>query len=148
MPGDVICQESIRIPDTGASLDAHSVDLLVIQGLRPVVQVTYSLRHRSSAMAIDAGIEHPPIVDLSNYEERKEEITAQLMHAATTSGMYHTSLADCASTDAAAANALRVSKVNLGRTDWLALDGAHRLHSQTNPLTKKRWQSLSPSRLQ
>ncbi|CAK0783804.1 hypothetical protein CVIRNUC_007004 [Coccomyxa viridis] len=40
-------------------------------------------------MAIDAGIEHPPIVDLSNYEERKEEITAQLMHAATTSGFFY-----------------------------------------------------------
>ena len=33
-----------------------------------------------------APLAHPPIVDLSNYEERKEEITQQLMHAATTSG--------------------------------------------------------------
>jgi len=31
---------------------------------------------------------HPPVVDLSDYEERKEEITQQLMHAATTSGDY------------------------------------------------------------
>ena len=90
MPGDVICQESIRILDTGALLNAHSVDLLVIQGLQPGIQVTSRLRHRSRTMAIDAGIEHPPIVDLSNYEERKEEITAQLMHAATTSGVCST----------------------------------------------------------
>ena len=88
MPGDVICRESIRILDTGASLNAHSIALLVIQGLQPVFQVTSCLRHRSSTMATDAGIEHPPIVDLSDYEERKEEITLQLMHAATTSGKY------------------------------------------------------------
>ena len=30
--------------------------------------------------------EHPPIVDLAKYEERKEEITQQLMDAATKSG--------------------------------------------------------------
>ena len=29
---------------------------------------------------------HPPVVDLSNFEERKEEITQQLMDAATNSG--------------------------------------------------------------
>ena len=86
MPGDVICHESIRILDAGASLDAQSIALLVIQGLHPAIQVTSRLRHRSSTMATNAGIEHPPIVDLSDYEERKEEITAQLMHAATTSG--------------------------------------------------------------
>lgn len=29
--------------------------------------------------------EHPPIVDLANFAERKDKITQQLMHAATTS---------------------------------------------------------------
>jgi hypothetical protein len=45
-------------------------------------------------MAADAPVccgsaqKHPPIVDLSNYEERKEEITQQLMDAATNSGSF------------------------------------------------------------
>ena len=32
-------------------------------------------------------MDHPPVVDLSNFEERKEEIVADLMKAATTVGM-------------------------------------------------------------
>ena len=88
MPGDVICQESIRILDSGASLNAHSIDSIVIQGLQSIVQATFRLKHHHSAMPTASGTEHPPIVDLSNYEERKEEITAQLMHAATTSGRF------------------------------------------------------------
>ena len=38
-----------------------------------------------SAAAVPAGA-HPPVISLANFEERKEEITQQLMHAATTSG--------------------------------------------------------------
>ena len=34
-----------------------------------------------------SGDKHPPIVDLANFEERKDEITQQLMKAATKSGM-------------------------------------------------------------
>lgn len=33
-----------------------------------------------------APFEHPPIVDLANFEDRKEEIAEQLMAAATNSG--------------------------------------------------------------
>ena len=32
-------------------------------------------------------MDHPPVVDLSNFEQRKEEIVADLMKAATTVGM-------------------------------------------------------------
>ena len=34
-----------------------------------------------------AAMDHPPVVDLSNFEERKDEIVADLMKAATTVGM-------------------------------------------------------------
>lgn len=47
-----------------------------------------------------SGDEHPPIVDLANFEERKDEITQQLMNAATKSGTFLSHVPSHSSVDA------------------------------------------------
>ena len=51
-----------------------------------IVSIACGLATRHSSDRMVATNAHPPIVDLSNFDKRKQEITQQLMDAATHSG--------------------------------------------------------------
>ena len=63
------------VETTGSALRAHVVSYCIA-----------GEAERDIAATMVATNAHPPIVDLSNFEERKQEITQQLMDAATHSG--------------------------------------------------------------